>query len=265
MLLKSLNLKQLNFIYHSMWIVWKSNIWNLIPGCLMWIVWLEQNRCSFENMEKTLDELKVLSQRSLFEWSRCWGFIESSSLLDFLFSLRLTIWLPSPLFGCLFLLFLVVHHHEQLVLFIFYLLIIVLWLPIKKKKKFILCIFNTTTLVVQNINFNCPWLLKCFPCILQTCVMGLRIKAMILRKIKNFWVVIEIIHTCCSNDWNWTNWSSNILYNLINRCVGCVNCNAMLVAILIHFLLRLHVVRYTNKFYALFCAFHCHCSSCSKH
>ena len=24
----------------------------------MWIVWLEQNRRSFENMEKTLDELK---------------------------------------------------------------------------------------------------------------------------------------------------------------------------------------------------------------
>ena len=35
-----------------------SNIWNLIPGCLMWTVWLEQNRHSFENMEKTLDELK---------------------------------------------------------------------------------------------------------------------------------------------------------------------------------------------------------------
>jgi len=57
----------------------------------MWTIWLERNRRSFENMEKTLDELKVLSQHSLFEWSRCWGFIESSSLLEFLFSLRLTI------------------------------------------------------------------------------------------------------------------------------------------------------------------------------
>ena len=37
-----------------------SNIWNLIPGCLMWIVWLERNRHSFEDNEKTLDELKVL-------------------------------------------------------------------------------------------------------------------------------------------------------------------------------------------------------------
>ena len=57
----------------------------------MWTVWLERNRYSFENMEKTLDELKVLSQRSLFEWSRCWGFTESSSLPEFLFSLRLSI------------------------------------------------------------------------------------------------------------------------------------------------------------------------------
>ena len=48
----------------SCWHQWlgkhNSNIWNLIPGCLMWIVCLERNRRSFENMEKTLDELKVL-------------------------------------------------------------------------------------------------------------------------------------------------------------------------------------------------------------
>ena len=79
----------------SCWYQWlgkhNSNIWNLIPGCIMWTVWLERNRYSFENMEKTLDELKVLSQRSLFEWSRCSGFTESSSLLEFLFSLRLSI------------------------------------------------------------------------------------------------------------------------------------------------------------------------------
>ena len=35
------------------WHLWlrkhNSNIWNLIPGCLMWIVWLERNRRSFED------------------------------------------------------------------------------------------------------------------------------------------------------------------------------------------------------------------------
>ena len=59
----------------SCWHQWlgkhNSNIWNLILGCLMWIVWMERNHCSFEKMEKTLDELKVSCQCSLFEWSRC--------------------------------------------------------------------------------------------------------------------------------------------------------------------------------------------------
>ena len=55
----------------------------------MWIVWLEQNRRSFENNEKTLDKLKVLCQRSLWEWSRCWGFIDYSSLFEFMSSLSL--------------------------------------------------------------------------------------------------------------------------------------------------------------------------------
>ena len=78
----------------SSWHQWlgkhNSNIWNLIRGCLMWIVWLERTCRSFENMEKMLDKLKVLCQRSLFEWYRCWGFTDSSSLLEFMFSLRLS-------------------------------------------------------------------------------------------------------------------------------------------------------------------------------
>ena len=55
----------------------------------MWIAWLEQNRLSFEDTEKTLEELKVLCQCSLFEWSCCWRFIDCSSLSKFMFSLRL--------------------------------------------------------------------------------------------------------------------------------------------------------------------------------
>ena len=55
----------------------------------MWIVWLERNRRSFEDIEKTLDELKVLCQRSLLEWSHCWGFTDCSSLSEFMSSLSL--------------------------------------------------------------------------------------------------------------------------------------------------------------------------------
>ena len=38
----------------------------------MWSVWLERNRRSFEDNEKTLDELKGLCQQNLSELSRCW-------------------------------------------------------------------------------------------------------------------------------------------------------------------------------------------------
>ena len=79
----------------SCWHQWlgkhNSNIWNLIPGCLLWIVWLERNRRSFENMEKTLVELKILCKRSLFEWARCWGFTDFLSLSEFMFSLSLSL------------------------------------------------------------------------------------------------------------------------------------------------------------------------------
>ena len=77
----------------SYWHQWLGkhnlNIWNLILGCLMWIVWLERNRHSFDDDKKMLDELKVLCQYSFFEWFRCWGFIDYSSLSEFMFSLRL--------------------------------------------------------------------------------------------------------------------------------------------------------------------------------
>ena len=72
----------------SCWHQWlgkhKSDIWNLVPRCLMWIVWLERNCRSFGDKEKTLDELKLLCLRSLLEWSQCWGFTDCSSPSEFL-------------------------------------------------------------------------------------------------------------------------------------------------------------------------------------
>ena len=77
----------------SCWHQWlgkhNSDIWNLVLGCLMWSVWLERNRQSFEDNEKMLDELKGLCQRSLLECSRCWGFTDCSSLSEFMSSLSL--------------------------------------------------------------------------------------------------------------------------------------------------------------------------------
>ena len=48
-----------------------SDTWNLIPGCLMWIVWMERNCRSFEDTKMTLVELKDLCLRSFLDWSQC--------------------------------------------------------------------------------------------------------------------------------------------------------------------------------------------------
>ena len=71
----------------SCWSNWLGyyalDVWNMVPGCLMWVVWLERNRRSFEALERTLDQLQALSQNTLFEWAKCWGYSNCSSALKF--------------------------------------------------------------------------------------------------------------------------------------------------------------------------------------
>ena len=51
-----------------------STIWNMVPACLMWLVWTECNTCTFDENERTLDLLKALLFSTLFKWARVWGF-----------------------------------------------------------------------------------------------------------------------------------------------------------------------------------------------
>ena len=104
------------------WSFWlgkfNSDIWNMVPGCLMWIVWTERNRRSFEDTEKSLVQLQALCQKTLFDWSRCWGFSDCSTIFEFISSLSIAL-LSFFLFFvavCLFVAFPCVHHHEHLVL-----------------------------------------------------------------------------------------------------------------------------------------------------
>ena len=46
-----------------------SDIWDLVPGCLMWTVWFERNWRSFEDEEKTVAQLLEFCQLTLFDWS----------------------------------------------------------------------------------------------------------------------------------------------------------------------------------------------------
>ena len=77
------------------WSFWlekfNSDIWNMVPGCLMWIVWTEINRRSFEDIEKSLVQLQALCQKTLFDWSRCWGFSECFTILEFISSLSIAL------------------------------------------------------------------------------------------------------------------------------------------------------------------------------
>ena len=67
-----------------------SSIWNLAPLCLMWCLWREQNRRTFEDMESSDDQLLASFNGTLFDWSRTWGLTFSDSLLMFLSSLLCT-------------------------------------------------------------------------------------------------------------------------------------------------------------------------------
>ena len=70
---------------------YSSKVWNLVPSCLMWLVWKECNVQTFEDVERPIDMLKNLLARNLFEWSRIWGLTHCSSLSDFLISIRLSL------------------------------------------------------------------------------------------------------------------------------------------------------------------------------
>ena len=66
-----------------------SDIWNSVPSCLLWTIWTEWNRRSFEDEGKTVVQLLEFCHRTLFDWSRCWGFSDNSTLMDFLSSIRI--------------------------------------------------------------------------------------------------------------------------------------------------------------------------------
>ena len=66
-----------------------SDVWNMVPRCLMWVVWMERNRRFFEAKEKSLIQLQFLCQSTLFDWARCWGSSNCSSTLEFLTHLRI--------------------------------------------------------------------------------------------------------------------------------------------------------------------------------
>ena len=64
-----------------------SAVWNLVPLCLMWTVWRERNRRTFEDVELSTIKLIELFFGLLFDWAWVWGLTSMLSLADFVASL----------------------------------------------------------------------------------------------------------------------------------------------------------------------------------
>jgi hypothetical protein len=60
------------------------HIWRLVPLCLMWCLWREQNVCSFEDNESSMIELRKLALHTLFSWRVTWSHSHESTFSDFL-------------------------------------------------------------------------------------------------------------------------------------------------------------------------------------
>ena len=43
-----------------------SNFWNMVPACLMWLIWREHNNCTFEDIVTSIDLLKPIIAGTLF-------------------------------------------------------------------------------------------------------------------------------------------------------------------------------------------------------
>jgi hypothetical protein len=66
-----------------------SESWNLVPPCLMWTLWCERNRRTFEEEAKTVNQVLDCFATTLFEWSRAWGLTSSLTVMQFFSSLSL--------------------------------------------------------------------------------------------------------------------------------------------------------------------------------
>ena len=62
-------------------------VWNLAPLCLMRCIWRERNWRTYEDRDKSDDQLLAYFSGSLFDWSRAWGLTSSDSIPMFLSSL----------------------------------------------------------------------------------------------------------------------------------------------------------------------------------
>ena len=81
------SVKSFFFIWRNWFGKHLSIIWNMVPACLMWLVWQERNARIFEDKVRNLEHLKCLLFRTLFLWARIWGCMNCIAVADFLVSI----------------------------------------------------------------------------------------------------------------------------------------------------------------------------------
>ena len=115
-----------------------SSIWNIALLFLIWCIWREQNWRTFEDRDKSDDQLLAYFSGSLFDWSKAWGLTSSDSLPLFFSSLLCNqFFVGFHLFSCFFSIcwFLSLYSLFCLMFFMRQLLEYTSFLLIKKKKK----------------------------------------------------------------------------------------------------------------------------------
>jgi hypothetical protein len=68
---------------------YSSDIWNIVPICLMWTIWKECNQRTFEDVSRLDRQILEGFTLTLFDWSSAWGFTTSTSSTEFFSSLSL--------------------------------------------------------------------------------------------------------------------------------------------------------------------------------
>ena len=52
-----------------------SAIWTAVPHCLMWCIWRERNNRHFEDLERSVADLKLFFLETLLDWVTVFGFL----------------------------------------------------------------------------------------------------------------------------------------------------------------------------------------------
>jgi hypothetical protein len=59
-------------------------VWKMVPSCFLWCLWSEMNDRSFEDRERSLEEIKSLFFNTLYLWTAAFVYPLMISYHDFL-------------------------------------------------------------------------------------------------------------------------------------------------------------------------------------